>query len=263
MINICCKACKKDKIYLLFAEKNPEATLWSADRSAFGELGRMEVACELSEAGGGEALFQLLGFQWMSENGAEYECERLPILKALKDMSAQEFKNLHSIRKKYSLAVITLSDKGAQGLRKDASGPEIIHILKDFMPISLLRSFLIPDEPGLLKALLADLALNQKFDLVCTTGGTGIGPRDITPQVTGSLLDLDLPGFAEAMMSASLAETANAMLSRARAGLIGHTLVLNLPGSPRAVRCNLQAVLPALTHALEKAGGDTSECGGK
>lgn len=262
MLDLNCKACEKNKSYLLFCDDNPDAVLWAADWAAFAEVCRLGVSYEIRDSGNGEAIFQLTGFQWRPEHADQKGGCRLPVLRARKDVGPGKLKDLIAVRQKFSLAVITLSDKGAQGLRKDASGPEIIRILSESLHISFFRNFLIPDEQTLLKALLADLAFNQKFDLVCTTGGTGIGPRDITPQVTESLLDLELPGFAQAMMAASLAETPNAMLSRARAGLMGQTLIINLPGSPKAVRCNLQAVLPALKHALEKAGGDTSDCGG-
>lgn len=262
MLNLNCKGCEKNKTYLLFGDESPEAVVQAADWASFAKICSLEVSYEIRDSRDGEALFQLTGFQWMPENMDRNRGCRLPVLRARKDIAPGELKNLSAMRQKFSLAVITLSDRGAQGLRKDASGPEIIRILSAALHVSLLKNFMIPDEQSLLKALLADLALNQKFDLVCTTGGTGIGPRDISPQVTESLLDLELPGFTQAMMAASLAETPNAIISRAKAGLMGQTLIINLPGSPKAVRCNLQAVLPALKHALEKAGGDTSDCGG-
>lgn len=261
MFNLYCDTCEKGKIYPLYRGKKPCAKLWTEDLAAFTEIVNLSAASEIRD-NGGQALFQLQGFKWIYKELEDSGSSRVPLLKALRNMAAGKLKDLLALRQRYSAAIITLSDKGSQGLREDTSGPEICHILKDFLPISLLENFLIPDEPGLLKALLTDLSLNQKFDLVCTSGGTGIGPRDITPQVTEDLLDLELPGFSQAMMAASLAETANAMLSRGKAGLIGRTIVINLPGSLKAVRCNLQAVLPALKHALEKAGGDTSDCGG-
>lgn len=113
----------------------------------------------------------------------------------------------------------------------------------------------------MLKATLVDCCLFQGFDLVFTTGGTGVGPRDITPEVTLPLLDKRLPGFERAMTQISLAKTPHAMISRAVAGTMGAALVVNLPGSPKAVRENLHAILPALKHAVEKLQGDQRDCG--
>lgn len=259
MLNIFCNGCEKGKIYSIHAFQSENAALWAPDMDSILAIGRLGAGWELGN--GQEALFQLQGFQWLPEGLETFGASRVARLLALRDIAAGLLE-LQPIKRAYSLAVITLSDKGARALRVDSSGPEIIRLISENLEISLLENFLIPDEAGLLKALLADLAYNQKFDLVCTTGGTGIGPRDITPQVTESLLDVSLPGFSQSMMAASLAETPNAMLSRSLAGLMANTLVINLPGSPRAVRCNLKAVLPALGHALEKAAGDNSDCGG-
>ena len=121
------------------------------------------------------------------------------------------------------------------------------------------------DEPRLveeLRALLVDLALNQGYDVICTSGGTGVGPRDISPQVTSAVLDYPLPGFSMAMMQASLAKTPHAAISRAVAGVLGQSIIINLPGSRKAVVENLEAVLPALPHALDKLHGDPADCGG-
>jgi molybdenum cofactor synthesis domain-containing protein len=164
-------------------------------------------------------------------------------------------------RRGFSLAWITLSDKGSRGERIDASGPAIRDAAMEAMEVGLARGMIIPDEPELLKAALVDCCLFQGFDLVFTTGGTGVGPRDITPEVTLPLLDKRLPGFERAMTQTSLAKTPHAMISRAVAGTMGLSLVLNLPGSPKAVRENMHAVLPALRHAVEKLQGDSRDCG--
>ena len=113
-----------------------------------------------------------------------------------------------------------------------------------------------------LRALLTELALSQAYDLICTTGGTGLSPRDITPQVTEALLDTSLPGFSQVMLAASLAKTPHAIISRAAAGVLGQSIIINLPGSRKAVMENLAAVLPALPHALAKLQGDPADCGG-
>jgi len=164
-------------------------------------------------------------------------------------------------RRGFSLAWITLSDKGSRGERVDASGPAIRDAAMGFMEIGLARGMIIPDEADMLKTTLVDFCLFQGFDLVFTTGGTGVGPRDITPEVTLPLLDKRLPGFERAMTQTSLAKTPHAMISRAVAGIMGSSLVVNLPGSPKAVRENLQAILPALKHAVEKLQGDQRDCG--
>lgn len=161
----------------------------------------------------------------------------------------------------FSLAWITLSDKGSRGERVDASGPAIRDAVMESMDIRLARGMIIPDERDVLKTALVDMCLFQGFDLVFTTGGTGVGPRDITPEVTQPLLDKRLPGFERAMTQTSLAKTPHAMISRAVVGVMGMSLVVNLPGSPKAVRENLHAILPALQHAVEKLQGDQRDCG--
>lgn len=258
MISLRCGGCRRDEVYALMDGAGSGGVLSALDWQSFNQASGLDAGCELASEDGGKALFQLVAFDWR-QGGTP---GRVPLLKALKDIPAGEIRNLRPVGEQYSLAVITLSDKSARGEREDKSGPEIIRALKDFLKPSLIRAFIIPDEAGLLKALLADLAYNQKIGLIITTGGTGIGERDITAQVTGALLDADLPGFSQAVMQASLLETPNAMLSRARAGLMGRTLVINLPGSLKAVKCGLKAVMPALKHALAKARGDNSDCGG-
>lgn len=164
-------------------------------------------------------------------------------------------------REGFSLAWITLSDKGARGEREDVSGPVIRDTVAGTMNLCLKQGIIIPDEPDVLKHVLVDLCLQQQFDLVLTTGGTGVGPRDITPEVTLSVLDKRLPGFEQAMMAAALEKTPHAVISRAVAGTMGSSLIINLPGSPKAVRENLLSVLPALKHTVEKLQGDAKDCG--
>ena len=161
----------------------------------------------------------------------------------------------------FSLAWVTLSDKGSRGEREDKSGPTIRDVVAEAINLSLASGVVIPDEGCQLKAALVAFCLEQKFDLVVTTGGTGIGPRDITPEVTLALLDKRLEGFEQVMTQASLVKTPHGMISRAVAGIMGESLVINLPGSPKAVRENLLAVLPAVRHAIEKLQGDPTDCG--
>ena len=164
----------------------------------------------------------------------------------------------------HSLAWITLSDKGYVGLREDRAGPLIVEVLdkRSGGPLELAwaQGFLLPDEPGRLRSLLTELALEQGYDLIVTTGGTGVAPRDTTPETTLAVIDKRLPGMEAAMLQASLRKTPHAVISRAVVGILGRALIINLPGSPKAVRENLEALLPALDHVLAKLQGDPSDC---
>lgn len=160
-----------------------------------------------------------------------------------------------------SLAWVTLSDKASQGLREDSSGPTIEAMAREALEIGFARGFVLPDELAALKALLTDLALVQGYDLILTTGGTGLGPRDITPEATLAVIEKRLPGFEQAMMTVSLTKTPHAGISRAVAGTLGGSVIVNMPGSRKAVRENLAAVLPALAHAVAKLQGDPADCG--
>ena len=186
---------------------------------------------------------------------------RCPLLTALTDLPVGDI-CLEPRKSGRSLAWITLSDKGSLGLREDTSGPALAEMVAEALPLCHSQGFILPDEPSQLRALLTELALGQQYDLILTSGGTGISPRDISPQVTHSVLDYELPGFAAAMLAASLAVTPRAVISRATAGVLGQSLIINLPGSLKAVRENLAAVLPARAHALDKLHGDTADCGG-
>ncbi len=155
--------------------------------------------------------------------------------------------------------VITISDKGFRGEREDQSGREIIEMLKD-AGIDVASSKIIPDEKDRIKEAIIDFADKKNIPLIVTTGGTGVSPRDVTPDATLEVIDKEVPGMAEAMRHASSDKTPHAMISRAVVGIRGKTLIVNLPGSPRAVRENLAVILPALRHAVEKIKGDDAEC---
>jgi molybdopterin adenylyltransferase len=156
-------------------------------------------------------------------------------------------------------AIITLSDKGAKGEREDESGMVIREMIRT-VGAEVRHYEMLPDERPLIEASLARLADSCEIDLILTTGGTGVAPRDVTPEATREVIDRELPGMAEAMRAASLLKTPRAMISRAIAGIRKQTLIVNLPGSPKAVRENLAVILPALEHAIEKIQGDPSDC---
>jgi len=157
-----------------------------------------------------------------------------------------------------TVAVLTLSDKGSKGEREDLSGPLIQNILKGIN--GEIRFYdVLPDEKELIKGKLIEYA--EKVDLILTTGGTGLSPRDVTPDATIEVIDRQVTGIAEAMRFEGYKKTKRAMLSRAVAGVRGRTLIINLPGSPKAVKENLEVIMDVLPHAIEKIKGDLSECG--
>jgi len=158
----------------------------------------------------------------------------------------------------YKAAVVTVSDKGAAGEREDKSGAVVVEILEKW-GIHVSRREIVPDEANLLSELLVALC-DQAFDLIVTTGGTGVSPRDVTPEATLAVIDKEIPGMAEAMRAESLKVTSHAMISRAVCGLRGGALIINLPGSPKGARENLEVVMPAVPHTLEVAGGRVTEC---
>jgi molybdenum cofactor synthesis domain-containing protein len=155
-------------------------------------------------------------------------------------------------------AILTISDSGAEGKREDISGQTIRHMLRE-IPAREVAYEIIPDEQALIESTLRELCL--RADIVITTGGTGVSPRDVTPEATRNVIDRELPGYGEIMRAVSFPKTPHALLSRAMAGIAGETLIINLPGSPKAVRECLGAVIPAIVHTVEKAQGDEDECG--
>jgi molybdopterin adenylyltransferase len=159
----------------------------------------------------------------------------------------------------FSAGILTISDKGFRGEREDLSGPEIRRLLAS-LPAEVEVYEVIPDEEEIIVRKLTEYADQKGLDLILTTGGTGLSPRDVTPEATRRVLDREVPGIGEAMRAEGMKITPTAMLSRAAAGIRRRSLIINLPGSPRAVRENLMVVLPALKHALEKAQGDPADC---
>jgi len=151
--------------------------------------------------------------------------------------------------------ILTVSDRGSRGEYRDLSGPAIREMLIERLGAEIVVEDMVPDERRVIAARLRTWADKEKLDLVLTTGGTGFAPRDVTPEATSEVIERPAPGLTEAMRAASLQVTPHAMLSRAVAGIRGTTLIVNLPGSPKAVRENLVTILPALPHAIELLQG--------
>ena len=211
----------------------------------------------------GVAQFKVVGRIFLPAavlSAEEPHAQRCPLLEALADIEPGT-RTLAARRENWALAWLTLSDKGASGLRVDESGPLMAADTRAKLPLCHEQGFMLPDDPQALRALVMELALGQGYDLILTSGGTGLAPRDTTPEALLPLFDRRLPGFEQAMMQASLAKTPTAAVSRAVAGTLGRTIVITLPGSRKAVSENLTAILPALGHALGKLHGDPSDCG--
>ncbi len=155
--------------------------------------------------------------------------------------------------------IITVSDKGFLGQRDDESGKVIAELLGG-IGAEVAVYIIVPDEKALISANLIKMADEQCMDLLLTTGGTGFSPRDVTPEATLAIIDRQVPGIPEAMRQKSLEITPRAMLSRAVAGIRNKTLIINLPGSPKAVRECLEVVLPVLPHAVEILSDRATEC---
>lgn len=162
------------------------------------------------------------------------------------------------IAKKIRAAVLTVSDKGSQGKREDQSGPALSHWLIE-RGAEVMAASMVPDEQPQIAAALREWS-ESGADLILTTGGTGVSPRDVTPEATLQVVERTIPGFSEAMRASSLGKTPFAMLSRGVCGIRRHTLILNLPGNPDAAVENLEAVWAAVPHAIRKVQGDPSDC---
>lgn len=155
--------------------------------------------------------------------------------------------------------IITVSDRGSRGEREDTSSLEIRILLQNHR-IPVLHYAMVPDEKDLIAGKIREFADEKMVDIILTTGGTGVSPRDVTPDATLEVIEREIPGIAEHMRAKSAERTPHALISRAVAGIRKQSLIINLPGSPRGARENLSFVLPALRHAVEKIKGDPSEC---
>lgn len=159
----------------------------------------------------------------------------------------------------YRAAVLTVSDRSFRKERPDTGGPLVAELLER-AGYEVSRRAVVPDEQDLIEAALRELAGSGEVELILTTGGTGFAPRDVTPEATLAVCSRLAPGIPEAMRYASMQVTGRAMLSRAQAGIYKGTLIVNLPGSTKAARENLEAVLPSLAHGLEMLSGKPADC---
>ena len=162
----------------------------------------------------------------------------------------------------FNVGILTISDKGSRGERQDESGKAIRECLA-CLNVQVKKYDIVPDEREIISSRLKEWADEAGLDLILTTGGTGLSPRDVTPEATLAVLDRLAPGFTEAMRRESFKQTPFAILSRAVAGVRKRTLIINLPGSPKAVRECLEVIIPALPHAIEVLRGETTECAEK
>jgi molybdopterin adenylyltransferase len=156
-------------------------------------------------------------------------------------------------------AILTISDKGSKGERIDESGPALAAWLSA-RSVEIACTEILPDEAEQISTRLIELSDSGKFDLILTSGGTGVSPRDVTPDATLKILDREIPGFGEAMRASSMAKTPFAMISRAVAGIRKHVLIINLPGSPKGAIENIEVVWPAVPHTVKKIQGDMEDC---
>jgi len=159
-----------------------------------------------------------------------------------------------------SVGILTVSDKGSKGERNDRSGGVIKEMVEERLEAQVKKYEVVPDEKGTIIEKLKEM-VNEGIDLIFTTGGTGLSPRDMTPEATREVIEKEVPGIEEAMRMKGLEKTPHSMLSRGVAGVSKGSLIINLPGSPKAVKESLQVILPAIPHALDIISGRGGECG--
>ena len=149
------------------------------------------------------------------------------------------------------VGVLTVSDRSSRGERPDSSGPVVEQFVREVLKWNVAHTAIVADDDSAICSKLVEWCEEANLNLIFTTGGTGFAPRDVTPEATRAIIDREAPGLAEAMRAASLKFTPHAMLSRAVCGIRGSTLIVNLPGSPKACRENLETIAPALPHAMQ------------
>lgn len=204
------------------------------------------------------AIYKRMGECIMPKEGVFAEVMKEGIIRPGDEMRIE----LPADDRPFTAAVITLSDKGARGQRKDESGPAAKEMLEQAGYV-VVETLLLPDEPALLKTQLMRLADGRQVDLVLTSGGTGFSMRDQTPEATMAVADRNAPGIAEFIRYKSMQITDRAMLSRGVSVIRGKTLIVNLPGSPKAVRESLGFIMDSLDHGLKILRGSASECGSR
>lgn len=159
----------------------------------------------------------------------------------------------------FTVGILTMSDRSHRGVYADASGPAIKECLAPLPDAQVVKYDIVPDEKELIIDKLVSWSDQYGLDLILTTGGTGLAPRDVTPEATLAVVDRLAPGFTDAIRAATQSKTAHAMLSRAISGVRKRTLIINMPGSPKAVREAMEVILPALPHAIETLRGEAKE----
>ncbi len=220
-------------------------------RLSIGEA-LLEVTQIGKECHGDCQIFEQVGMCVMPTEGTFAKVLKEGTIKA-----GDEIVILLSIR----VAILTISDKGFKGEREDMSGPALAEALKAHATIN--QMLIVPDELAMIKSTLIQWADSGEMDVIFTTGGTGFSARDVTPEATLAVVERPVPGIPEAMRQASMEKTERAMLSRAAAGIRGNTLIVNLPGSPKAAVECLEVFLPVMRHAVEILRGDAYECARK
>lgn len=153
------------------------------------------------------------------------------------------------------VGILTVSDRASSQQYEDQSGPLIGRLVEEWLGWEIAETAIVPDEVGQIEKMLVSWVDTEHLAVIFTTGGTGFAPRDVTPEATRAVIEREAPGLAEAMRAVSLRTTPHAMLSRALCGIRARTLIINLPGSPKAAKENLEVIIPVLPHALELLGG--------